>query len=195
MKIYISDLEVNVVFSQRKSIAIQLKGGEIIVRAPIGVKKEIIVSLIREKEGWIRKNLEELENKRKQMKDMTPFTKEEIYELAEQALDVIPKKVKEYAARIGVTYGRITIRNQKSRWGSCSSKGNLNFNCLLMLFPEDVIDYVVIHELCHRKHMNHSKEFYQEIEHVFPEYLKSRKWLKEQGGIYLSRAYGHRESK
>ena len=70
---------------------------------------------------------------------------------------------------------------------SCSGKGNLNFNCLLMLFPDEVIDYVVIHELCHRKHMNHSAEFYSEVERVCPEYRKCRNWLKEHGGVHLRR--------
>ena len=81
--------------------------------------------------------------------------------LASKALDYIPGRVKYYADIIGVTYGKITIRNQKTRWGSCSSKGNLNFNCLLMLMPPEVIDYVVVHELCHRKQMNHSKAFWR----------------------------------
>ena len=80
---------------------------------------------------------------------------------------------------VGVTYGRITIRNQRSRWGSCSGKGNLNFNCLLMLTPSHVIDYVVVHELCHRLEMNHSPAFLAQVERVLPDYRKSREWLKE----------------
>ena len=80
---------------------------------------------------------------------------------------------------VGVTYGRITIRNQRSRWGSCSGKGNLNFNCLLMLTPDHVIDYVVVHELCHRLEMNHSPAFWAQVERVLPDYRKSREWLRE----------------
>ena len=115
------------------------------------------------------------------------FTIDEINELADKALIVIPEKVKKYAPIVGVDYGRITIRNQRTRWGSCSGKGNLNFNCLLMLFPDEVIDYVVVHELCHRIHMNHSAEFYAEVERVLPEYRKWKKWLKENGELYISR--------
>ena len=63
--------------------------------------------------------------------------------------------------------------------GTSTEWGNLNFNCLLLLFPEEVIDYVVVHELCHRKHMNHSADFYKEIERVLPEYRKYQRWLKE----------------
>ena len=115
------------------------------------------------------------------------YTEEEINDFAEKAMQIIPEKVKHYAALVGVDYGRITIRNQRTRWGSCSGKGNLNFNCLLVLFPDEMIDSVVVHELCHRKHMDHSKEFYAEVDRVFPEYRKCQKWLKENGGLYLRR--------
>ena len=95
--------------------------------------------------------------------------------------------MKFYAEKIGVTYGRITIRNQKTRWGSCAANGNLNFNCLLMATPVEVIDSVVVHELCHRRHMNHSKEFYGEIYRVYPDYDKWNKWLKDNGGLLIKR--------
>lgn len=95
-------------------------------------------------------------------------------------------RVEYFAKVIGVTYGKITIRNQKTRWGSCSSKGNLNFNCLLMLAPSEVLDYVVVHELCHRKQMNHSKAFWLEVEKVLPNYKEVRKWLKEEGSQMIT---------
>ena len=115
------------------------------------------------------------------------FTHEELRELADQALTVIPDRVSYFANLIGVTYGRITIRNQKTRWGSCSSKGNLNFNCLLMLTPSEVLDYVIVHELCHRKEMNHSKAFWTEVEKVIPDYREHVKWLKEEGSLLIQR--------
>ncbi len=111
-----------------------------------------------------------MEHRESIRKDIKPFTEEEIYTLAQKALEYIPKRVEYYAKKIGVTYGRITIRNQKTRWGSCSSKGNLNFNCLLMLTPPETIDSVVVHELCHRKHMNHSPAFYKEVYKAYPDY-------------------------
>jgi predicted metal-dependent hydrolase len=110
-----------------------------------------------------------------------------IEELAEQAKRTIPARVAHYAAMLGVEYGRITIRTQKTRWGSCSSKGNLNFNCLLMLAPPEVLDSVVVHELCHRKHMNHSAAFYAEIARVMPDYKARHAWLKQNGNALMNR--------
>jgi predicted metal-dependent hydrolase len=128
-----------------------------------------------------------MEECREYLQQARPFSREELQALADKACKIIPDKVRHYANLVGVDYGRITIRNQKTRWGSCSSKGNLNFNCLLMLFPDEVIDSVVVHELCHRKHMNHSAEFYAEVERVCPEYRRCQKWLKENGGLYMGR--------
>ena len=95
-----------------------------------------------------------------------------------------------YASIIGVSYGKVTIRKQKTRWGSCSARGDLNFNCLLMLTPPEVIDSVVVHELCHRKEMNHSRKFYGEVLRAFPDYRKWDKWLKDNGRMLLMRAQG-----
>lgn len=91
----------------------------------------------------------------------------------------IPERVAYWADIIGVTYGRISIRQQKTRWGSCSGEGNLNFNCLLMQMPKEIIDYVIVHELCHRKQMNHSKLFWAEVAKILPDYKERRKALKE----------------
>ena len=82
---------------------------------------------------------------------------------------------------MGVSYGSITVREQKTRWGSCSAKGNLNFNWKLVLMPEEILDYVVVHELAHRLQMNHSTEFWDEVEKILPDYRKRRQWLKENG--------------
>lgn len=99
----------------------------------------------------------------------------------------IPRRVEKYAPLVGVRVGRITIRNQVSRWGSCSAQGNLNFNCLLMLCPEEVRDYVVVHELCHRKQLNHSPAFWAEVERVLPGYKEQYRWLKENGSRLIRR--------
>ena len=181
------DYDVTIIHSSRRSISIEVKMDGILVRAPKRMSRRAIEALLEEKRSWIEKHMEKMQEQKTQLEQLPPFTIEEIRQLAEQAMQIIPKKVEQYAPIVGVTYGRITIRNQRSRWGSCSSKGNLNFNCLLMLFPDEVIDYVVVHELCHRKHMNHSAEFCSEVERVCPEYRKHRTWLKEHGGVHLRR--------
>ena len=140
--------------------------------------------------GWINKDVAQQEQRKKELENVEPLTETEIRHLAEQALAYIPERVKHYAPLIGVTYGRITIRNQKTRWGSCSAKGNLNFNCLLMLTPAEVIDSVVVHELCHRKEMNHSDKFYRDVLRVFPGYWDQHKWLREHGDAIIRRMTG-----
>ena len=100
----------------------------------------------------------------------------------ELARAVISQRAAYFAAKMGVTFGRISIRAQKTRWGSCSSRGNLNFNWKLILMPPEILDYVVVHELAHRKQMNHSKLFWAEVERVLPDYRERRRWLKENGG-------------
>ena len=120
----------------------------------------------------------------------TVMSKEELAKLTRLAKEILPIKVAYYARIMGVSYERIAIRHQKTRWGSCSSLGNLNFNCLLMLVPEAVQDYVVVHELAHRKEMNHSARFWAEVEKIIPDYKKHRKWLKDNGGELILRLRG-----
>ncbi|MBR5127551.1 MAG: M48 family metallopeptidase [Roseburia sp.] len=98
----------------------------------------------------------------------------------EQAKIWIPKRVRFFAGLMRESYKNITIKNQKKRWGSCSSDRNLNFNWRLIMMPEDVIDYVVVHELCHLKQMNHSKAFWNEVEKMLPDYKIRKKWLDKQ---------------
>lgn len=183
-------MEVEVVYSNRKSIAIQIKpNGTVVLRAPYGVPKKEINRILEEKRSWIEEHLQEVVKHREQQRAVPELSKEEIDELADKALKYIPERVKYFAPIVGVNYSRITIRNQKTRWGSCSTKGGLNFNCLLMLMPPEVIDYVVVHELCHRKEMNHSPAFWEEVEKVLPDYKVAKKWLKDNGAELMSRMY------
>ena len=177
-------MKVTIIKSRRKTIAIQVNSDlSVTVRAPYGVTEKYIEEVLNKNEAWISKQMNEIKVKKKSVEsgNVENLTLDKIKALADQALETIPTRVEYFARIIGVTYGNITIRNQKTRWGSCSSKGNLNFNCLLMLAPPEVLDYVVVHELCHRKQMNHSKAFWSEVEKVFPDYKKSIKWLKEEG--------------
>ena len=181
-------MEVTVIRSKRKTVAIQVNSDlSVTMKVPLRITKKDIERIIREKESWILKHQADITRRKAEYeaKCEPKLTYEEIRELADKALKYFPERVAYFAPIVGVKYGRITIRNQKTRWGSCSSKGNLNFNCLLMLAPPEVIDYVVVHELCHRKEMNHSAAFWNEVAKVLPDYKKSIKWLKTEGGMVM----------
>lgn len=182
---------IKTIRSSRKTMSIEVKpDGAVLVRAPYVFSDEQIKDFIKKHESWIKRKRELVKNRAQKYSQAPKLSKEEIEDLADKALKVIPERVAHYAPKVGVNYGRITIRNQRTRWGSCSSKGNLNFNCLLMLTPPEVIDSVVVHELCHRKEMNHSQRFYNEVLRVYPDYHKWNKWLKEHGPGLMRRMTG-----
>ena len=98
-----------------------------------------------------------------------------------KAKEIIHERLELFIAKIGVKITTVRFKNQKTRWGSCSQKGNLNFNWKLVMAPTYIVDYVVVHELCHLIQMNHSKEFWQQVGRQIPDYKERRKWLKENG--------------
>ena len=177
-------MNYQIIRSNRRSLGLEVKpDGTIIVRAPRLMPKWQIQSFVEEHRTWIARQLAKVQA----ASAVTPLTAEELQNLTSKAKDVFAERVACYAPKIGVTYGKITIRHQKTRWGSCSRAGNLNFNCLLLLAPPEVLDSVVVHELCHRKEMNHSARFYAEVLRVFPEYYKWHGWLKSHGQELISR--------
>ena len=170
--------------SNRSTIAIHITpAGEVEVRCPRRCSKREAEAFVASKEDWICRHLQTIAQRPR----LPQLSEMELRALAEQAAISLPERVRQFADRIGVSYGRITIRCQKTRWGSCSAQGNLNFNCLLMLTPEEIRDYVVIHELCHRKHLNHSPEFWAEVQRYCPDYRVCKKWLKENGASLIVR--------
>lgn len=180
--------EIRLIRSSRKSVSVTVDAdGNITVRAPLWLPLRDITDFLQKKADRICGMLEKQNTLREQAKALSQLDFDGLNRLAEEALKVIPPKVRHYAKQLGVTYGRITIRNQKSRWGSCTAEGNLNFNCLLMLAPEEVLDSVIVHELCHRLEMNHSARFYEAVYRVFPDYDRCQKWLKENGPLLLRR--------
>ena len=170
-------MKYKVIKSDRQSLGLEVEAGIVTVRAPRKARRREIRAFVRENRAWIRQKLKEFPKKIKGRK----LSDNDINDLIERAKVVIPPRVKHYAAMIGVSYNRITVRHQKTRWGSCSNRQNLNFNCLLMLMPTEVMDSVIVHELCHLKHMNHSKEFYDEVYRLCPNYNACNQWLKQNG--------------
>ena len=170
-------VSVRIIRSRRKTIALQVASVDlVIVRAPMTMPTVAIQEFLRKNEGWIEKHLALSRAREQEKQQVRKLTEAEIRTLKKQARSVIPARAAYFAKLIGVSYGKISIRCQKTRWGSCSAKGDLSFNCL------------VAHELCHRKHMNHSPRFYAEVLRVCPEYRTHQKWLKEHGETIMAMA-------
>ncbi len=168
-------------------MAIEVTTRGVTVRAPRLTAKAAADLFVKRHESWILAEQKKLAQKAARLGDCSPLTQKEMDELTKKAKLLIPQRVAYYAPLVGVDYGRITIRHQKTRWGSCSAKGNLNFNALLLLTPPEVLDSVVVHELCHRKEMNHSRRFYAEVLRVMPDYRRRDSWLRSYGDIILKR--------
>lgn len=166
-----------VVRSARRTMALQVKAdGTVEIRLPRRTPEAEARAFAARHEEWLRKTVRRMEIRAAH----TPqYGAEEIRTYKERLRPVLLCRVEEYAKRMGVSYGRIAIRDQKTRWGSCSAKGNLNFNWRLALVEPELLDYVVVHELAHRREMNHSPRFWALVEEILPDYRERRKKLKK----------------
>ena len=180
-----------VIRSKRKSYGIVVdEEGCVTVRMPLRGSMMTARKLARDKQDWIFEKVL-LQRQRKQQREALQAETAEKYtpeqraglekRYRQAAREYIPKRADYFAQRIGVSYERIRIAEQKTRWGSCSSRGTLSFNWKLMLAPPKVLDYVVVHELCHLIEMNHSPRFWNLVEEIIPDYKEYRKWLKDNG--------------
>lgn len=191
IKMKIGEYNVEVRRSKRKSAAIKITADmQIVVFVPLYVSDNEIERMVISKSKWIDEHMLKVQSTIDERSKLEKITFEQIKELADQAVEYIPKRVKYYAEKENFVYNKITIKNLVTRWGSCSTKGNLNFNCLLMLTPDYVIDYIVVHELCHLREMNHSEKFWAEVEKIMPDYQRAELWLKQNGGNLISRMRG-----
>lgn len=175
-------MQYEVIRSKRKTLSLGIRNAKLVVRAPLHMSDRTIARFVQEHRGWIETQLENA----RQLAALPKLTEQELCALTERAKKVIPERTAHFAPLVGVTYGRITIRRQRTRWGSCSAAGNLSFNCLLLLAPPEILDSVVVHELCHRREMNHSARFYAEALRVLPDYRQRAAWLKENGKRLLA---------
>ena len=191
IKMKIGEYNVEVRRSKRKSAAIKITADmQIVVFVPLYVSDNEIERMVISKSKWIDEHMLKVQSTIDERSKLEKITSEQIKELADQAVEYIPKRVKYYAEKENFVYNKITIKNLVSRWGSCSTKGNLNFNCLLMLTPDYVIDYIVVHELCHLREMNHSEKFWAKVEKIMPDYQRAELRLKQNGGNLISRMRG-----
>ena len=165
-KVTNENIRVQVIRSGRKSLGLEVRpDGTVLARIPARLSDRELKAFIEKQQDWILKKVPSVD----------ALSDAEIQKIKDKIAD----RVKYYCAVMQVTVGRITIRNQKTRWGSCSSAGNVNFNYQLYYLPDELLDYVVVHELAHRRHMDHSKEFWSEVARYCPDYRARRKQLKE----------------
>ena len=163
-----SELEYEIKYSKIKNIYIQIKDGKVIVKAPRKISKKEIEKILEQKSEWIQKTIEK-ETKKQEKKPL--YTKEEFKKIVE-------KHANELIKQTGLMPNKITIKQIKYAWGSCSSKKNITINLELIKYSEQAIRYVILHEFCHIKYMNHSKYFWNLVEKYMPDYKQVKKEFK-----------------
>ena len=169
-------MNCKIIYSDRKSVGISVKAGEVIIRSPRGVKREVLEKILADNSSWVARAIE----KTKQISENHPEpTKAEERALRLAAKKYFEEKCRLFAEKMGLEYGRISITGAKTRFGSCSSKKNVCFSYRLMTYPEAAREYVIVHELCHLVHMNHSSAFYALLERYMPDYKRRRALLKQ----------------
>ncbi len=167
-------MEYQLAFSNRKTISISVKNGVLLVKAPFGTPRSTMDKVCEKHRKWI---LNRLEKSRAELQK-PPLSAAEIKTLKEEAKLYFSETSRHFSKIMGLKFGRIKITSAKTRFGSCSSSRNICFSYLLMLFPEEAREYVVVHELAHIKEMNHSKKFYDIIERYMPDYKLRKRMLK-----------------
>ena len=173
--------------SDRRSIGLELAAdGSLTVRAPRWMSEAEIRRFVDSKTAWLHEKRALLAQASQQWGGPV-LSVEELAQLKQAARTDLAARLAEFAPRVGVQPTKLTIRTQHTRWGSCSSKGAISLNALLMLAPAHVRDYVVVHELCHLKEMNHSPRFWAEVARVLPDYAQCRDWLAQSGHALLQR--------
>ena len=169
-------MDYTVIRSDRKTVALQInRDGELIVRTPKRFPKYKINKLVEKHREWIEKKTAEAVSRKENTHELSP---EEISELKNKARVILPKLTEKYAKIMGVSYGTVKITSAQKRFGSCSAKNNICFSYILMQYPIEAIEYVVVHELAHTEHHDHSKAFYALIEKYMPDYKQREKLLK-----------------
>lgn len=180
------EIQIDVLYSDRKTLGLEVdRGGQVKLRAPRRTGDSAIQRFAQEKKAWIIEKYLMMEKRREEaaLRSVPDYVTQPELEkkYRRMAQERIRERTAYFAEKMGVGYGRISIRAAKTRWGSCSYAGNLNFHWKLILMPPEVLDYVVVHELAHRKEMNHSGEFWAEVERILPDYKERRRWLKLYG--------------
>lgn len=166
-------IEYTLIRSKIKNMYIQIKEGKVIVKAPLKLKVKYIEEFVNKKSKWIYENLQK-------SKKIEERSKQEIKpEDIDRLYAIVSRNIDKYSSILKVKPNKVRIRNIKYAWGSCSTNKNITINMKLATKSNEIIEYVVLHEMCHLIHMNHSKDFWSLVENNMPEYKKYKKELKK----------------
>ncbi len=156
--------------------------GSVVVTSPLGVELSLIEKFIADKRRWLRDKINFF--KSVDSKAIRSFSYKDYLENKDKALALVENRVKFYNKIYGFSHNKIFIKNQKTRWGSCSCKQNLNLNYKIVFLPEKHQDYIIVHEMCHLKEFNHSRKFWALVEKALPNYLDIKKELRNHELFY-----------
>ncbi len=177
----LGEIRISVIRSARKSLGLEVRDANtVLARIPTRVSDRELKAFVENHRSWILEKTAVMAEREENRKSTPAPPPELLSKTDRMKIQLkIGKRVRHYCETMGVTVGYVTVKNQKTRWGSCSAKGNVNFNYQLAFLPEELLDYVVIHELAHRHHMDHSRAFWAEVEKYCPDYRERRAALKE----------------
>lgn len=169
---------MKIIRSNRRTLAVEItKNAEVLVRAPYFVSNAEIEEFLKSRRDWIDKHIKIMQYKLQKYPEPNEYEVQKLKSAAEQ---ILPQLTKKYADAMNAHYKSVKITAAKTRFGSCSKNGSICFSLYLMQYPMQAIEYVVVHELCHLRHFNHSAAFYQEIEKYLPDYKSRRDLLKRE---------------
>jgi len=178
--------EYQLIRSRRRTLALEIaRDAALIVRAPLRMPVEFVLQFVEQKRGWIDRKQRIARERAGLASQLETRSSEEIRKLREQAEQKLCARAQHFANLMDVKYGSLRITRAKTRWGSCTRAANISLSLRLILAPERVIDYVIVHELAHILEHNHSKKFWQKVEQFYPEYKKCRKWLRENDHLLV----------
>ncbi|MDP2685014.1 MAG: M48 family metallopeptidase [bacterium] len=151
--------------------------GSVVVTQPYNLQESIVEKFLRDKSSWLLKKINIFAQLPK--REITHYSKADYLKYKDSAYGLVIDRLTYYNRLYKLSFNSVNIRNQKTRWGSCSHKGNLNFNYKILFLDQPTRDYIIVHELCHLKEFNHSKKFWSLVEKIFPDWRAIKKELRK----------------
>lgn len=183
----IDGIEIKIKKTSRKTVGLKVsRFGEVTAYAPKQARDGAIKEVILKNITWIKSTRDEMLSRTENI-SLAPFTEAELEGIMRLAKQSLPKKLERLSRMYGFHFEDVKVKLLKSRWGSCTSKKSITINALLMLAPEEVREYVCIHELCHTRHFDHSREFWDAVKNYSPNYESCKDWLKKEGALLIER--------